>query len=246
MSDADSASPSPRRGRNASSDGSVRAARAAARARSSRSASSSSASSGDVASTSRCSGESSVLRRWLTGPSASATDWPVGALDQRRELDELEVARDGMGDVEVGVEAQLAEALADPRDVLEQLVAQRLERRVQRLLGPEELLLEHLPLGTERRPRLLGERRRRLRDAGRGERRVGEHEAARGARHRDVQQPPHRGDVGGAVVGAERLLEQRVGHRLARAQARARHPRGGQAEHEDPVEARARRSRRAP
>ena len=246
MSDADSARPSPRRGRNASSDGSVRAARAAARARSSRSASSSSASSGDVASTSRCSGESSVLEALVDRPQRVGHRLALRTLDERRELDELEVARDRVGDVEVGVEAQLAEALADPRDVLEQLVAQRLERRVQRLLGTEQLLLEHLPLGAERGPRLLGERRRRLRDAARGQRRVGQHEAARGARHRDVQQPPHRRHVGGAVVGPERLLQQRVGHRLARAQARAGHPRRGQAEHEDPVQVAPGASRRAP
>ena len=117
-------------------------------------------------------------RRSLTGPSASATDWPGRALDQRRELDELEVARDRVRDVEVGVQAQLAEALADPRDVREQLVAQRLERRVQRLLGPEELLLELLPLA--RRARRAPPRRTAtaaaatpLADA----RRVGEHEA---------------------------------------------------------------------
>ena len=67
---------------------------------------------------------------------------PGRPLDQRRELDELEVARDRVRDVEVGVQAQLAEPACRRAHVAEQLVAQRLERRVQRLLGPEQLLLE--------------------------------------------------------------------------------------------------------
>ena len=48
--------------------------------------------------------------------SASASSCPVGALHQRRELEQLQVAHDAVGDVEVGVQAQLAEAPADPRD----------------------------------------------------------------------------------------------------------------------------------
>ena len=240
MSDADSARPSPRRGRNASSDGSLRAARAAARARSWRSASSSSSSSDErrqhLALQRRERGAEALVDR----PERVGDGLPVGPLDQRRELDELEVARDRVRDVEVGVQAQLAEPLADAGDVGQQLVAQRLERRVQRLLGPEQLLLEHLPLGADGGARLLGEGRRRLRDAARRARRVGEHEPARRARHRDVHQAPHRRDVRGAVVGAERLLEQRVGDRLARPQARAGHPRRCQPEHEDPVQIAAR------
>ena len=45
-----------------------------------------------------------------------------------------------MRDVEVGVEAQLAQPRADARQLLEQLVAQAPERRVQRLVGAEQLL----------------------------------------------------------------------------------------------------------
>jgi hypothetical protein len=68
--------------------------------------------------------------------SASATDMRAAgpcALEQRRELDQLEVAHDGVGDVEVGVEAQLPEPAADLGDGGEQLVAQEPEGRLQRL-----------------------------------------------------------------------------------------------------------------
>ena len=43
--------------------------------------------------------------------------------DQRRELQQLEIADDRVRDVEVGVEAQLAEPPAGPHRALEQLVA---------------------------------------------------------------------------------------------------------------------------
>ena len=153
----------------------------------------------------------------------------AGALEQRGELDQLEVAHDGVGDVEVGVEAQLAEPPADLRDRGHQLVAQQPERRLQRLRRAEQLLLARLPLAADRRPRLLGERRRRLARAALRALRVGEHEPRARARHRDVEQPPHLGDVHGLGVRRQRLLEQRVGDRLERALARARHARRHQA-----------------
>ena len=141
-----------------------------------------------------------------------------------------------MGDVEVGVEAQLAEPAADLRDRGQQLVAQDPERRLQRLGRPEQLLALLLPLAADRRARLLGERRRPLRGAALGRLRIGEHEPPPRARHRHVQQPPHLGDVRGLGVARQRLLEQRVGDRLERAPARPGHARAHQAEHVDVVE----------
>ncbi len=160
----------------------------------------------------------------------------LGALDQRRQLEQLHVAHDGVGDVEVGVEAQLAEPAADLRDRRQQLVAQQPERRLQRLRGPEQLLLALLPLAAAGDPRLLGERRRVLHRAAVGALRVGEHQPRARARHRDVQQPPHRLAVRRLGVGRERLLEQRVRDRLERALARAGHARGHQPEHVDVLE----------
>ena len=105
-------------GRNASSEGSSRAAIAAARARASRSASSSSSSSELVCEDlallrrSRACSERGVDPRQRVGDRLA-----LGPLDERRELEQLEVAHDAVGDVEVGVEAQLAQAPADARDV---------------------------------------------------------------------------------------------------------------------------------
>ncbi len=148
-----------------------------------------------------------------------------GALQQRAELEQLHVADDGVRDVEVGVEAHLPEPPADLGDRGEQLVAQDPERGLQRLGGPEQLLLARLPCAADRLARLLGERRRVLRGAAVGLLRVGEHEPLARARHRDVQQPPHPVGVRRLGVGRERLLEQRVRDRLQRPLARAGHPR---------------------
>ena len=141
-----------------------------------------------------------------------------------------------MGDVQVGVEAQLAEPPADLRHRGHQLVAQEPEGRLERLRRAEQLLLARLPLGAERRARLLGERRRRLARAALGGLGVGQHEPLARAGHGDVEAPPHLRDVHGLRVGRERLLEQGVRDRLQRALARARHPRGHQPEHVDVVE----------
>ena len=54
---------------------------------------------------------------------------------QGRELDELEVARDAVGDVEFGIQAQLAEAPADRPHALEHLLAQPAEGLVQLVAG---------------------------------------------------------------------------------------------------------------
>ncbi len=238
MSEALSSSPSPRLGRNGSSDGSLRAATARARSRSSRSASSRYSSSAEVSKISRCS-EVDGLQQPRVDLGQRLLDRQLAgarALEQRRELEQLEVAHDGVRDVEVGVEAQLAEPAADLRDGRQQLVAQQPERRLQRLGGPEQLLLARLPLAADRRPRLLGERRRLLRRAAVGALRVGEHEPPARARHRDVQQPPHLGGVRRARERRDGLLEQRVGDRLERLPPRAGHPRAHQAEHVDVVE----------
>ena len=129
------------------------------------------------------------------------------ALQQRGELDQLQVAHDGVGDVEVGVEAQLAEPAADLGDGRQQLVAQQPERRLQRLRRPEQLLLARLPLAADGGARLLGERRRLLGGAAVGALRVGEHEPAARAGHRHVQQPPHLRGVGGARQRRDGLLD---------------------------------------
>ena len=80
------------------------------------------------------------------------------ARHQRGELDELEVAHDAVSDVEVGVEAQLAEPRAQPGDVGEELVAALAEHRLECLGGAEQLLLAGLPRRVERDARLLGKR----------------------------------------------------------------------------------------
>ena len=81
-----------------------------------------------VSNTSRWSGDRPWPRRALMAGSVSSTVWPGWPLDQRAELEQLEVADDGVGDVEVGVEPQLAQPAADRRDRVEHLVAQRPER----------------------------------------------------------------------------------------------------------------------
>ena len=93
-----------------------------------------------------------------------------------------------MGDVEVGVEAQLAQTRAKAGDVGEELVAALAEHRLERLGGPEELLLAGLPLCVQRDAGLLGEGRRRARATARGGGGVAEHERTSGARHRHVEE----------------------------------------------------------
>ena len=162
----------------------------------------------------------------------------LGAVHERRELHELEVAHDAVGDVEVGVEPQLAQARAHPRQRAQEVVAQRDEGGVEGLVGAEELLLAVVPLGAERRPRLLGEGGRGLHGARVRVGRVGQDEPLVGARHRQVQQPPHLVDVHRARVGRQGLVQQRVGDRLGAAPAGARHSRGVQAADEDVAEGR--------
>ena len=151
MSDADSTTPSPRLGRNGSSDGSSRAASACARRRASRSASSRYSSSADELKISRCSAVTACRIRDVDVAQRLGHALALGPGDQRRELEQLEVAHDRVRHVEVGVEAQLAQPPADAQRRLEQLVAQQPVGRVQRLGRPEQLLLALLPLGAQRR-----------------------------------------------------------------------------------------------
>ena len=146
MSEADSARPMPLRGRNGPSECCSRGATARARARSPAPRRSRRA-----AGVAERAGERLVERRGLEdlalqrrgGGEQPRVDvgervveaLPVRALQQRGELQQLEVAHDAVGDVEVGVEPQLAEAPADARDGVEYLVAQQLERGLDLAVG---------------------------------------------------------------------------------------------------------------
>ena len=164
MSEADSTTPSPRLGRNGSSDGSSRAAIACARRRASRSASSRYSSSAEEPKISRCSAVTAWRIRAFTSRSASASGSALGPRDQRRELEQLEIPDDGVRDVEVGVEAKLPEPPARAHRPLEQLVAQQPVGGVERLGGPEQLLLA-CPPTRRRRPRAASTAARRQRRA---------------------------------------------------------------------------------
>ncbi len=85
----------------------------------------------------------------------------VVAGDQRRQLQQLEVADDGVRDVEVGVESQLGEPPGGARRALHQLVAQQPVGRVQRLGRAEQILGQLEPLAAERIARRLDRRQRR-------------------------------------------------------------------------------------
>ena len=174
-----------------------------------------------------------------------------------RELDQLEVAHDGVRDVEVGVEAQLAEAPADLRDRRQQLVAQRRNVDVQRLRRPEQLLLARPP--TNRRPRPAPPRRTATAAAPRrGPSAPGRRARARRARASSRRAASRRisARVRRAVQsGGTASLISSVRDRLEQPAPRARHARAHQAEDEDVVElvarggvaspARARRARRS-
>ena len=144
----------------------------AERPRASRSALRTSSSSGLDSSISRCS-DARALREHRADLRERLGDalWPVAALrSTAASLTQLEVAHDAVGDLDVGVQAQLDERPADARDVAQQLVAQLAERRVQRLVGAEQLLAAVAPTPRRWRPRILGERRGRLQRAALGAR----------------------------------------------------------------------------
>ena len=77
---------------------------------------------------SRCSGVAAASSRALMSASASARSCPSGTLQQRGELEQLQVAHDPVGDVEVGVQAQLPQPAADPRDAGEHLAQRSIAR----------------------------------------------------------------------------------------------------------------------
>ena len=99
MSEAESASPPSRRGRNCSSEGSRRAATWSPRVPRSRSSPITYSSSAEASIAARCSGEATRPSSSLIAAIASERGSPPGPLDQRRELDQLEVAGDRRVDV---------------------------------------------------------------------------------------------------------------------------------------------------
>ena len=224
MSEADSTTPSPRLGRNGSSEGSSRAAiglRAPAGV----------ALGVEQVVVERRGGEDLPL---LGGHGLEDARVDVAqrlgdalslrAGDQRRELEQLEVADDRVRDVEVGVEAQLAEPAAGPRRPLEQLVAQQPVGRVERLGRAEQLLLALLPLALERRARLEDEAATARAPAPRSlVARVGQHDPRARPGDRDVEQlRAARASRSAPVSGGSILAQQRIGDPLRRGHRRAR------------------------
>ena len=230
MSDADSTTPSPRRGRNASSDGSSRAAIA-------HRAPAGVALGVEEVVVERRGGEDLSLLGGdrLEDPGVDVAQGlgdvlTLGAGNQSRNLQQLEIPHDRMRDVEVGVEAQLPEPPGGPHRALEQLVAEQPIGRVERLRRTEQLLFLVLPRETERRPRRLHERERKDLVAAVSKRRVAQHDPLSRSCDPDVQrlaQPslPARLVVGGHHRG---VGQQRVRHRLRPGHA---HP-AVQADHE--------------
>ena len=199
-----------RRGRNCSSDGSRRAATWSRRAPRSRSSPITYSSSAEASIAIRCSGEATRPSSSLIASIASGAGSDAGPLDQRRELDQLEVAGDRGVDVVDGVEAHLRDRRARPPRRLEHLVAQHPVGRVQALGRPEQLLLVELLLAPGRLARrAVDPRRRGLPSSARS----GQESTSAQARpgHRDVgeHQPP----LGGQLVAGlgQRLGEQLVG-----------------------------------
>ena len=150
----------------------------------------------DVSKISRCSAVTACSSRALTSGSASATDCP----SRVRSSSALSLSSSRWRTTAWETSRSVSKRSSPSRPptcaiVVHQLVAQHPERGLQRLRGPEELLVALLPLAARRRARLLGERRRVLDGAAVGALRVGEHEPLARARHRDVQQAALLGDV---------------------------------------------------
>ncbi len=116
-----------------------------------------------------------------------------GALEERRELDQLEEARHRLVDVVGDVESHLAERAPRPPRRLEHVVADHPVGGVQALGGAEELLLVDLLVAAKLGAHRLVHARRphRLPVAGLGMR---EDERAAGACHREVGEPRGLGD----------------------------------------------------
>ena len=134
----------------------------------------------------------------------------LGPGDQRRDLQQLQIPDDGVGDVEVGVEPQLAQAAAGAHRALQQLVAKQPVGRVERLGRPEQLLVLVLPFAPDRLPGRVGQRRRREHGAPVVDARVAEHRARAGAGEGRIQRPADREPPDLIVLGGDLRREQRV------------------------------------
>ena len=233
MSVADSSRPSPRRGRNGSSDGSLRCATAAARAaarRARRRAGSRRAR--EVSKISRCSDgrrleqpRVDLRQRLVHGQLARAR-----ALEQRGELEQLQVADDRVRDVEVGVEAQLAEPPADLRRPSS--AARRAAAGTSTAASRPGRTAPPRAAPTRRRPRRAPPPRTATAAAPRRGR-CAPGRRARAARRARVIATCSSRRISAACARAcgrgTRLLEQRVRDRLEVLPPRARHPRGSSA-----------------
>ena len=161
----------------------------------------------------------------------------LGPVDERRELDQLQVAHGAVGDVEVGVQAQLAQAPAGARDRAQQLVAQRGEGGVQRLVGAEELLGALLP---RRRPARRAPPPGRARGAAARRRPSARRSRGRAPRARGssptCSSRRMSATCSARVSAASSSCSSASGIGSASAPARAGHARGLQAEDEDVAE----------
>ena len=219
---------------NCSSDGSRRAAISSARASRSRSSPRTYSSSAEVSSAARCSARRDPPQQLVHGRQRLTGGLLPGLLEERGELDQLEIARDRPVHVVGGVEAHLREGRARAPRGLEDLVADHPVGGVKALGRPEDLLVVHLLLGRERAPHRLVERRgaRRLPPGLLGPR---QHRRARGPADRQVREA--------AAARLAQLLAglgQRAGRELGRNPVvlprRHAHRAGVQAEQVDVVE----------
>ena len=209
MSDADSASPTPLRGRNGPSECSSRGTIARARARSSQLGV-------EQRLVERRGLQDLPLHRRRRGqqPHVDVGErlrqaLALGALDQSRDLQQLEVAHDAVGDVQVGVQAQLAEPAGDTGDALEDLLAKHPQGALQALRRAIAVLLADGRL-------LAGLRDDRLEVAGE----VG---GARAGNAADVAPSPSSASASQALLllgGVPRREQARLAHGDALDQAR--------------------------
>ena len=233
MSVADSASPSPRRGRKASSEGSSRWAISSRRRLAAPSSSRRYASRPESRRALALLGRDRVLEQVVDRRQGVRDGLLARSLDQPGELDQLQEAGDRAGDVDVGVEPRLAQLAAGAPGLLEHLVLDHPVGRLQPLGRAEELLAVLLLRGVEHRPRVLVERRRAgVPGLGRGG--PGEHQlvpwpassprraaAAPRLRAMGVAPPTPVGTAGGPGGRGARARRRRAARRRRRARTRA-------------------------
>ncbi len=150
---------------------------------------------------------------------------PVRTLEQRGELQQLQVAHDSVRDVEVGVESQLAEPPADAHDAVEHLLTQQLQRGPQLLLGGHvvhaidgghtipHVTLHRIALHRVSRSKRVGrpdlrarrERRQVLQQRTGAHRRRAAHEP-----HRQRTKPPEALLLRGGLLGCEKFASARA------------------------------------